>query len=429
MTLRSPTLAAEAPAVSPPSGSAAGSPSFALGLTAVCVAATAMVATLPGRSHGLGLITEPLLADLGIDRVTYGRMNLWATLLGALFCFPAGRLLDRFGSRVVLAATSASLGVVVMLMSGVSSAAAMFWLITLTRGLGQSALSVISIALVGKSFDRRAAWPMAVYSVLLSIGFMFAFPTVQALVASRGWRGPWFGIGATLVGFAVTAWFLLRRLPSSTTSDAAATTDAAPLDDGFTLGEAAATPIFWVFAGATSLFGLAYSGLGLFNQDVLAERGLAEFYGKTLAVSAPFGLLGQAGCGRLARRWSYQRLTTVALILYAAGLVGLSLVATSTQLYAVVCLLAVAGGMITVIFFAVWSRSFGHKHLGRIQGAAQMATVVASAVGPLVFAESRVRTGSYFTILYGLAAVVAAVGVVAWFTSSPRIVAEPRHVD
>ena len=59
------------------------------------LAALAMVATLPGRTHGLGLITEPLLADLGLDRVGYAAVNLWATLLGALFCVPCGWLLDR----------------------------------------------------------------------------------------------------------------------------------------------------------------------------------------------------------------------------------------------------------------------------------------------------------------------------------------------
>ena len=31
------------------------------------VAALAMVGTLPGRTQGLGLITEPLLADLGVE--------------------------------------------------------------------------------------------------------------------------------------------------------------------------------------------------------------------------------------------------------------------------------------------------------------------------------------------------------------------------
>ena len=61
-----------------------------------------MVGTLPGRTQGLGLITEPLLADLHIDRVTYATVNLWATLLGSLFCLPCGRLIDRYGSRAVI---------------------------------------------------------------------------------------------------------------------------------------------------------------------------------------------------------------------------------------------------------------------------------------------------------------------------------------
>ena len=68
----------------------------------VSVAALAMVGTLPGRTQGLGLITEPLLADLHMDRVSYAAINLWATLIGAAFCLPCGRLTDRFGSRIVL---------------------------------------------------------------------------------------------------------------------------------------------------------------------------------------------------------------------------------------------------------------------------------------------------------------------------------------
>ena len=66
------------------------------------VAAFAMVGTLPGRTQGLGLITEPLLRDLGLGRVAYAQINLVATLVGALGCFGVGRLLDRYGSRSVL---------------------------------------------------------------------------------------------------------------------------------------------------------------------------------------------------------------------------------------------------------------------------------------------------------------------------------------
>ena len=45
----------------------------------VLVAAAAMVGTLPGRTQGLGLVTEQLLADLGLSRVSYAAVNFWAT--------------------------------------------------------------------------------------------------------------------------------------------------------------------------------------------------------------------------------------------------------------------------------------------------------------------------------------------------------------
>src|SRR5262249_55039503 len=113
----------------------AGSPSWAWGH--VVVAAVAMVATLPGRTHGLGLITEPLLRDLHLDRVAYADLNLWATLLGATFCVPWGWLIDRLGTRLVLTVTLAALGAVVVEMSRLGEEGAffsLFVLVLLTRG-------------------------------------------------------------------------------------------------------------------------------------------------------------------------------------------------------------------------------------------------------------------------------------------------------
>jgi hypothetical protein len=81
------------------------------------VAALAMVGTLPGRTQGLGLITEPLLRDLAVDRVRFAEMNLVATLAGSVFCFGIGGLIDRHGSRIVLTALALMLGAVVVAMS------------------------------------------------------------------------------------------------------------------------------------------------------------------------------------------------------------------------------------------------------------------------------------------------------------------------
>jgi nitrate/nitrite transporter NarK len=117
---------------------------FYYGWVNLAVAALAMVGTLPGRTQGLGLITEPLLKDLQIDRVSYAQINLWATLAGSLFRIGVGRLIDRFGSRAVLSSVAGALGAVVLAMSSVKGIIWLAVLITCTRGLGQSALSVVS---------------------------------------------------------------------------------------------------------------------------------------------------------------------------------------------------------------------------------------------------------------------------------------------
>src|SRR5262245_52306083 len=107
------------------------------------IAALAMVGTLPGRTHGLGLVTKSLLEDLHLDSGLFATINLWATLVGAAFCLPFGKLLDRFGSRAVLTAVALALGIAVLVMSRVTDAFSLFLTVTLTRGLGQSALSVV----------------------------------------------------------------------------------------------------------------------------------------------------------------------------------------------------------------------------------------------------------------------------------------------
>src|SRR5262245_32478443 len=189
---------------------------FYYGWINLLVAALAMVGTLPGRTQGLGLITESLLTDLQIDRVLFAQINLCATLIGALFCIGIGRLIDRSGSCVILTIVTAALAIVVWGMSGARGVVTIAVLITLTRGLGQSALSVISITMVGQWFVRRLSLAMAAYTIVLSVGFMLAFPTVGAIVLRSGWRTAWAAIGLTLLfGLAPLGALLVRRTPEA----------------------------------------------------------------------------------------------------------------------------------------------------------------------------------------------------------------------
>lgn len=388
-----------------------------MGWLNVVVAAVIMLATLPGRTQGLGLITEPMLKDLQLDRVAYANINLWATLLGAAICLPIGRVLDNLGLRVATVALTLLLAAVVWLMGTLTGGVlALFVLVLATRALGQSALSVASITAVGKSFDRNIGVAMGVYSVLLSVFFAAAFVAVGNSVRISGWRTAWIQVAYGLILFAAPITLLLRERPGNTSADRGDGDRG-----GMSLAAALRTPAFWVFGGATSLFGLVSSGLGLFNEAVLAERGFdQQTYVRFLAGTSIIALVGQLTCGWLTLRWSMQRLLGLAMFIYAAALGALPLLTTLSQLWVFATLIGLSGGMITVMFFAVWRRAFGAAHLGRIQGAAQTLTVLASAIGPLIFAKSAELTGSYFPAVWTLAPCVLLLGLAAFRVSLPN---------
>lgn len=402
---------------------------FYYGWVIMIVAAFAMVGTLPGRTQGLGLITESLLRDLRIDRVAFAQMNLWATLLGSLFCLGVGRLQDQLGSRVILALVAGLLGVVVLAMSAASGVVPLFVLLVLSRGFGQSALSVVSLALVGQWFRRRLNLAMGLYAIVLSIGFMAAFPIVGAVVLAQGWRTAWAGIGFCLLpGLVLLGWLLVRRGPEELglEIEGEATPQPAAAAGGYTWREALRTPAFWVFALASSVYNLVASGIGLFNESILVERGFDPgIYHRSLVVSALLSLVGNFLGGWLATRWRANRLMALTMLLLAGALAGLPFLRTVAQVDAFAVVMGLAGGFVIVIFFSFWADAFGRAHLGRIVGLAQMMTVLASAVGPLLLAGCHALTGSYSAVFFSLAGVVLLLAIAAWLVRLPRPVDEP----
>ena len=107
------------------------------------------------------------------------------------------------------------------------------------------------------------------------------------------------------------------------------------------------------------------------------------------------------------------------MVVLAAGLAALARVSTPAQVMVQAVAMGIAGGFVTVVFFSFWGHAYGQLHLGRIQGAAQAMTVLASAVGPLFLAVWVERTGSYAAAFYVLAVITAALGVAACVVPIP----------
>ena len=380
-----------------------------------------MLATLPGRTQGLGLITEPMLRDLQLDRVTYANINLWATLLGAAICLPIGRLFDRVGLRGATFALTLLLGAVVWTMSRLAGGA-----VAAVPARAGHARARAERA-VGRQHHRRrqVVRPSrrrgdgrllgAAERVLrggvhrrreLRSGSAAGAP--PGLRSRSGWSL-----------FAAPVVLLLRERPAHPASDPA---EAAPAMTGCRSrrrfarrrsGSSAARRRCSAWcrpAWDSSTKPCSPSAASI-------SRPTSRFWPATSIIA----LAGQLACGWLTLRWSMQRLLGLAMFIYAVALAALPLLTTLSQLWIFAALIGLSGGMITVLFFAVWRHAFGPAHLGRIQGAAQMLTVLASAIGPLIFAQCAALTGSYTPALWTLAPCVLLLSVAAFRVTMPEL--------
>jgi predicted MFS family arabinose efflux permease len=255
---------------------------------------------------------------------------------------------------------------------------------------------------------------------------MTAFPLIGSIVLRDGWREAWSLIGySLLLILAPGAWLLVRRSPEAygliSNKEMQRETDSQESQNSFTLRQALSTPAFWIFALSSSIYGLIASGIALFNESILNERGFdATTYHRTLVITALTALMGNFLGGWLAEKWKINRLMATAMALLAASLLALPHVQTQTHVVLYALVMGLAGGFVIVIFFSFWSRAFGRAHLGQIQGSAQTLTVLASAVGPIILAQCLALTGSYATIFYLLAVVVIVLGLSAWFVRLPK---------
>ena len=296
----------------------------------VVLAGIAMTATLPGRTHGLSLVTEPLLDDLHFHRVTFANINLAATIIGAAFAFGAGWLIDRIGVRRTATIVGISLAGSVFALSWSTTLLAFLVASTLIRGFGQSALSVVSMAMVGKWFHRRLGIAMALFSVLITIGFIATTLGLGSLVESKAgpiigdppryaqsaeWRTAWNAVGWwILVGFVPLAWLFVRDTPESCglLPDSPADEKTHHPENDYTLKEAMRTTAFWSFVATTAFFNVIWSGVILYNESISAEQGFAPKSAvQVLAILTFGGMLANFVVGGVAKRNRHGKTTRI----------------------------------------------------------------------------------------------------------------------
>ncbi|MBI2874260.1 MAG: MFS transporter [Firmicutes bacterium] len=399
-------------------------PRFFYGWLIVGISGLALFFSGPGQTYSVSLFIDRWIADFGWSRSLLAALYSVATILAGLTMTAVGRLVDRYGSRLSLTLVAVLLGGACLFVSAVADLPMLFIGFMLIRLFGQGSLTLIPFSLVPQWFVRRTARAITI----MTFGGMLSsaiFPYLNLIfIEAWSWRAAW-RIWAVLLltVLAPAAWRWVRHrpeeiglLPDNARPLALADERRQDCDGGrerdpvgessFSFGEVLRLPVFWLLLLISTIPPMVVTGAVFHHMSILGQNGLAPqtaalVFTVAAASSFPGTLLGGWLCERLPIRYA------VALTLLVLGFSTGWLIVTTSLAAGVI--LGVTRGLATALQATssgvIWPAYFGRRNLGSIRGVTTTAMVLGSALGPLPFALSYDRAGSYFPVVLAMTAV------------------------
>lgn len=377
----------------------------------LAVAGLAVFMSGPAQTYGVSTFVDPMLADLGWSRSLFSTLYSIGTLASAGALLLVGRLIDRWGNRVVLAATAVGFGLALLLMSAVAGPFALLIGFALLRTCGSGVLTLAARTLVPNWFVRQRGRAFSLIGLASMLSLAAIPPLHQALIGGFGWRAAWRidALVIFLVLLPVVAVVVrdrpeaLGQYPDGVRPLVGSDASPADPDDGMTLRAALRTPAFWGLIGASVVPSLVVTGLAFNQVAIFTDRGLpaalaATTFSVESAVALPITLLA----GWLADRYPVRYVLAAGQVCLAAAMI--SLLAADALALALVYAAwrGASGGLWMVAADVAWPTYFGRRHLGSIRSVGFAVGVGGAAIGPVPFGLAYDRLGGYEAAIAGL---------------------------
>ena len=399
----------------------------------LAVAALVMFASGPGQSHTFSVFLLPISEDLGISRTSVSSAYAFATLVAAFGLPRVGRMIDRHGVRTVLAAVGAALGTAAVAFGAVSGFVALTLGFGALRFFGQGSLMLCAGNLASQWFDRKRGLALSLTMLGFSVSVAVHPPLAQWLTDILGWRMAWVVMGTV-------TWVMLLPLvlllvfdrpealglrPDGMAPDAASPHPGDGRDGsvtGLSLGEARRTGAFWIILASNSSFSALVTAMFFHQVSVFEAQGLgATLAASVFSISAAVMVITIPFVGMLLDRLPTKPLYAAALLSVGVALVAMSLVSDLRSAIVFSVLFGVANAAMHAHFTFVWPRFFGRRHLGSIQGVAQMGAVIGASIGPIPLGLGYDYLGGYGGTLVALAAIPVVCAGAVVFMRAPRL--------
>ncbi len=367
----------------------------------VIVALAFLAATLSGATSQLfmSILVKPISEDLGWTRTEIsGALAVGVFATAALAPF-LGRMTDRRGARLIMAAGAVVVGLGMGLMAAMGAIWQLYAGYATARGVSQSALSgVVAQTTITNWFIAKRGRAVGIWGVAFPLAPLFLLPVAQWLIDNHGWRSVfWVFGGLIMLLIAPLALLILRRRPEDVglfpdgadapPGEGAATggRKARGPEVNFTVSQAMRTPAFWLLV-ASQFVAVFISGSVSFHLAAhLSDAGLTgglvataiSFYSITNGLSS--GLWGY-----LSERISER---AIAMAATAAGsVIVFALMGVREVIPAlIVCTLygfVVRGENATLGL--IIARYYGRASYGAISGTLVPIGYVGLGIGPLI---------------------------------------------
>jgi MFS family permease len=357
--------------------------------------------------YGLPFYYDKIVNEFGWSRAEVTSGNAISKLIvGPLFGFFAGWIVDRFGPRRLML-VGIVFAAIALIGLGNMNALWMFYFFYLLNALGYVCAGPLpNQVLLSRWFDKSRGKAMGFAYLGIGLGGVLVFQISALLMHFFGWHVALTVLGVLIFIIAFPLAFFVKESPTAVSAKEKA--QIAPI------GNVLKSPYFYLIAiGSMCSIG----AVGGANQHLkLFLSGDLHFTDREAANVASLVLLASLA-GRLIMGWLADRLAKkyVMLLIYLLVAGGISLLFFATvpgviYLFAVVFGIGLGGDYMIIPLMA--ADLFGVKVLGRLMGIVLTADGVAEATAPLLVGSLRDATRSY-VIGFGVLVMLALVGAVA----------------
>jgi MFS family permease len=357
--------------------------------------------------YGLPFFYDFFVQDLGWTRrqVTSGNA-LSKLVVGPVFGFLAGVIIDRFGARRLMLAGIVIAGAALAGLASVTSLAG-FYFFYFFNALGYVCGGPLPCQVLLTRWFREARGKAMGFAYLgIGIGGALVPILAHALTVTFGWRTAVRSLGVLMILIAFPPAFFVREPPDVERDR----------NDRHTIavGSILAVPAFWLLAvGSMTSIGAIGGTTQNLKLYLSLDRSLSqgEIAG-ILSLILVGSLVGRITMGWLADRWPKKYVMVLVYAIVAVSIPPLALSATPAMLRLFAFLFGIGLGGDYMLIPLMAAELFGVRVMGRLLGIIITADGIAEAVVPMGIAALRDRTGTY-AIGFAVLVMLAVVGAVA----------------